>query len=488
MLGEVNDSGKPNIDPLAAKRIREKLGLPETVVSSLDSNGNEILHEEQLDDFQRLLKTTTENEFIRVASTIDLKSTDSQGMTIGHHAARLGYAKAYMDYRNNYPNPKKERHIEPSSFEDHRGNTPLDLAVLNDHLDVVKEILNAGKGWVKFNVFYWLKNEPPKIETLKTILKSPVSKDYESLFRKALNWAASTEGNNDFIDWLFDNWPNISRPDYSCSDREIPDDRKHPLNAAIQAKNNSAVEKLFARGLGNDNFGVKRPIEVAISSFNDEGLRTLIQRKMINTNVSPLYLAFTANNYQGFRILVEEAGCDINSIHVFSNVGGYLNKAIRDGNEFWVEFLIGLKANPHNPNESGTTPLGTLCSTLVNDYKRHNFIKMFAKAGVDISGPAYIDKKTGGELTVAKKLVDVDDIQGLVLLKELGVDLNKLDFRRENPLHTAVRSKKFHAFKKLIELGVDLNVKNKEGDTPLDLIKNISEYDAYRDYLRSLVG
>jgi hypothetical protein len=146
-----SNDANPRVDPLTARRIRAALGLPEPATpESTDPAVLASLHEANLDDFQRLLRTTNEDQFIAVARNIDPLSSDPQGLTIGHHAARLGYVKALAAYIDAYPKPRSttdKSYVESFSIVDVNHRTSLEHAVEANNFGVINFIMSKAKGY-----------------------------------------------------------------------------------------------------------------------------------------------------------------------------------------------------------------------------------------------------------------------------------------------------------------------------------------------------
>jgi ankyrin repeat protein len=496
MVESIPSNGGPSIDPLTARRIRAALGLPEPATPEpADPAVLASLHEAGLDDFQRLLRTTNEDEFIAVARTIDPQSSDSQSLTIGHHAARLGYTRALREYMGAYPNPKNtsdKSYINPLNIPDERGHTPLNHATAANKLNAVNFILPYCDDNYNFHeaIYQCFNPQPTKVDVLKAILsrksRQPTNCD---LFDSALNQAAATPDANSLIEWLV---ANYSHPGFMTFERG------HPINSAIQAGANSNLKKLI------DLLIVQRrkdyinpsPIGVAISSHNHEALVILLENnvhKMLSTPFAedPIYLAVQARNPDAIKSLVNKGGCSVN--HGINRLMplSHAIKSYRSGDSETLKALLLVGADPNIPDQDGYTAMKYISD--LPPYHRKEILKTFVESGRKLNtNPLAIIRNKSRRPFIEYLLINDSshslDIELLTLLKQLGVDLNQpsLNERGETVAHMAVRLKRLESFKALVQAGVSLNT-YANGKTPLDLITPDSSYDGFRDYLRSLI-
>lgn len=78
-------------------------------------------------------------------------------------------------------------------------------------------------------------------------------------------------------------------------------------------------------------------------------------------------------------------------------------------------------------------------------------------------------------IIAAMRAASANDVQGLKLLTEKGVNLTKCDYDRRSPLHMASSNNSYDAVVYLLSMKVIVNAKDRWGATPLNQGQNYPE-------------
>jgi len=420
--------------------------------------------------FQRLRFSPNEQEFIRHMRYISPGDRDENEMSVAHIAAELGYANAFVEFLTQLPESTLEIACRQLNSD---GHSPTDIAIRNNDVNFVMNAISKRLpiDWKKA-VESCFSDSNINREILCLILNytAPTPENYlvwayQHVYRRALNLAASSIGSKDLIEWIVDKWKKSHpRPDVDCY--VVNEQQRHPVNAAIAARNHDGLEMLIELGLHLEDLGHPKHLDVAISYSNHEAISLLLSAGARKAHVHPLYSAFLARDWRAFEILVAEGHFSVDERNV-TDEGGYLHVAVLEKLPEFARVLLSLGANPYRPakNNLGRTPLGCIASRSLGTRERREFLHLFHDAGVCVTGPAYIAGKKECTMSTAELLlVHDDDAETLAHLNELGGDLHQLNFRRESLLYTAVRNDRFASFKMLIEKGVELTIRNTKGE------------------------
>ncbi len=135
-----------------------------------------------------------------------------------------------------------------------------------------------------------------------------------------------------------------------------------------------------------------------------------------------------------------------------------LHEAARGGNVDVVELLIARGAEINAKNKAGSTPLHW--AILIGKAHKKEIADVLLNAGAD---PLIEDG--AGETSIEIALMEDDSSLAELLVK--AIDLNKLNYSGDTPLHYAVRRHNLKMIEILVAHGADVDKQDADGDTPL---------------------
>lgn len=150
-------------------------------------------------------------------------------------------------------------------------------------------------------------------------------------------------------------------------------------------------------------------------------------------------------------------------------------------------FITQIEANPTEANQlelikdswfSTHDNAYTLDHRLIRAAKNGsiNDIKVFKALGANVEAKS-IGKVFSSRKTALQKAIKHHQYDAIVMLKQLGVDINAKDDHSGNtPLMMAAQAGDLKAIEVLIECGADLHAKNKNGINALELAKDTATY------------
>ena len=253
------------------------------------------------------------------------------------------------------------------------------------------------------------------------------------------------------------------------ADLNLKENRGHtPLAVAVIDNRPEAVQVLLAAGANpniadNDGFG---PLYHAVIGKKNDIARTLAKNsargEQLNIRLGEkgyglAHHAAGKGNVSRLTLLAE-LGADLN----LQENRGYTPLAVAaiDGHHETVLFLLNAGADPNLAAADGATPLYYAVESGLADGAQ---MLMAAGAGAEQLNIRLGEKGYG----LAHHAAGKDDVPRLLLLAELGADLNLREDRGYTPLAVAVIDDKPESIQFLLEAGVDPNVPDNGGATPL---------------------
>ena len=328
--------------------------------------------------------------------------------------------------------------------------TPLAVAALEDHSEIVKAFLDAGadvdKGGSSGYSPLLIASMAGKAQRVKVLISgganvnlTPEKED------TALNYAIWND-TSDIVRYLLDAGADAEQKDLSGESPlqnalsmgnpdivkllENSDDKVPALHRAALKGDLEGMKRLIAEGAGiNDKDEFERtPIEYALAAGQSDTTKFLLDQGVdINLKTHTLgrpilHQAARAGMLDIVQILIEK-GADLDTVS--RNGGTVLHNAIWGGHKEIAELLISKGVKLDSKDRAGCTPL---------------FIA-----------------------------ADVGNIDIVELLIAQGADVNARNRTGSTPLLHAVSQGKLSSVEKLISGGADVNVKNNRGQTPLDI-------------------
>ncbi|KAB0793720.1 hypothetical protein PPYR_13340 [Photinus pyralis] len=341
-------------------------------------------------------------------------SVASQGNSVLHRAASNGEVHQVTDILDKY-----------ISSRNSAGRSPLDLAVIGGHLNVVVALLSRG---------------------------APVnSMDNEG--NTALHHAVE-RGDVDIISAL------LSK-DADTTIRNKEDET--PLNIEIQRENVNVVELLLNGGASvnlADRNG-NTPLHQAVQ-LGADAIVAAILKKAPNTSLknkdgqTPLDMAVLSGNLNVVKLLLNAgASPDIPNEYGFNA----LHIAAWQGTDAIVAAILEKNPNTSLKHKADQTPLD------VAVMRQHlNVVKLLLNAG---ASPDIPNKDHGGSALHVAVWLGADAIVAAILEKAPNTSLrNKADL---TPLDTAVLRGHLFAVKLLLNAGASSDIPNKDGNNALHI-------------------
>lgn len=163
--------------------------------------------------------------------------------------------------------------------------------------------------------------------------------------------------------------------------------------------------------------------------------------------------------------LIEILDLDCGGVNEKDNRGStpLYHACFRDNSIEYIKILLEAGADVTIKNECGVMPIHTLC-------RGDNIegIKIFLNAGVSIN-----ETDDSGNTPLHNACYSADHPDCIRFLLENGANINIKNhdsLRNNTPLHIACFVDNLEGIKILLEFGVDVNVKNINGSTPLHIL------------------
>lgn len=318
--------------------------------------------------------------------------------------------------------------------------TPLHVAVIEEQVEVVADLINQG-----FDINAQDKN-----------LISP------------LHFAVETR-NLKILKLLLDAGANVHA---RIADNKKTKDSNTPLHKAIKS-NNVQILKLFLNAIGVNSVDDYKftPLHLAARWGNSNTLKFLLDAKAdVNAkNVkgyTPIYMAIKSENVNVLKLLLE-AGAEVN----VSNIDWCtpLHKAMKTNKSDIIKLLIDsgtcIDAESY---KKGYNPLHYAIISNC-DIK---ILQMIIDAGAVVNTKA-MDGNT--PLHLAVKQSDNSGCANYVkFLINCGADVNLKNYDQCSPLHLAAENKATNAMEELIRAGGSMNDLNENKETPSMIIFKMS--------------
>lgn len=326
---------------------------------------------------------------------------------------------------------------------DREGRTPLWIALLKNHFDIIKYLLCN----YRVNPHFKFKGESPvgyairerMIEVVKLLIDRGAHLNGKDIDKKTLLHHSVSKSSPELVQLLIDKGADMS---------------------AIDNKGYTAFHyAIFHSDLSIIEVFIKNKMPIDSRVFNS------------SSGYTPLQIAFKEGNYEVAKCLLKH-GADINARDPHSHYarirgGTLLHWACRNYNgEQEVKFLIENGADINAEADDGRTPLCLLikhCGTI-------EMIKFFIDNG------AKLDTDRGG--TPLYWALNMRYYNVARFLIENGLDVNKpIDRfydeyeRRSTPLHIA---DDLSVVETLINRGANVNALEKDGSSPLHNVRSLS--------------
>ncbi|XP_063877858.1 serine/threonine-protein phosphatase 6 regulatory ankyrin repeat subunit B-like [Scylla paramamosain] len=390
-------------------------------------------------------------------STANINAPDNIKRTALHIAAQQG-KEEFVDLLLN--------HRAKCNIQDSQGNTPLHLAIKNDHCSCSKRILEWNN--VNINIVN---------EEMETPLHIAVSKDYKNIVEKCLEKSTVDSGaqNKKNIETALYN--DVSK-DYkeivekllekstANIDAQNKESKDTALHIAIRMKKDDLVDLLlrYNANCNAQNSKGSTPLHLAIKHI-PQRVERILQCKNLQTDLvsedynTPLYLAVKKNNMVIVKKLLDMGTANIDAQDKKAKQTA-LHVAANCGKEEIVEVLLNHNANCNIQDSQGNTPLHLAiikghhsCSEKILGGNTANIHLV----NENQDSPLHLAVKVG-HVTIADKLLDME------------LDYNAVDSLGNTALHLLAEGGYLDCCKKLLQKDVvNLNAKNDTGDTPLHL-------------------
>ncbi|KAI5849160.1 ankyrin repeat-containing domain protein [Tricharina praecox] len=351
------------------------------------------------------------------------------------------------------------------STRDRDGRTPLHLAVLKGHKELVKMFLEWGadpnaKDSSQGTAIHFAAHYDRHEMIGLLVDKGALLKHHANLSASDDKWSAlafaCSFGHVEAVKFLLEQGIEVDSRDLM---------RDTPLHNAASGGHDSVIRLLLEKGaeIQAGNNGLETPLHMACLHAKEVSTVRILLEHGADPNAhslgtqctTPLHIAAQNDSTEIVRLLLEK-GADPNAK---TEMIGW--DALRLAQSVEVcEILIVAGADVKAISNSGFTQLAQSAGNLGKT-------KLLADHGVDFTRTGGPGNK--GPISWA---VAANDFYMARLAIEAGDDINRKDTETGGtPLHAAVQRKLFGMIKFLIKNGADKNVKNDNGETPWDLIR-----------------
>ncbi|VDH97588.1 Hypothetical predicted protein, partial [Mytilus galloprovincialis] len=422
----------------------------------------------------------------RYRNTISLK-TKSDDLTVLHVVSSLGYEEyvSYFidfDYRMVYK-------------QDLQGNTPLHLATLNGHLDIVKSLSKQGRNVHILNkdevspFFYACeKNNISVVRYLTNFIGDlvKINEKYTTKEHKSVLHIACLNGFTQIVQILLDHHANVDIQDtngltplhITCMNGQVDSaslliisranvnafDRlqRTPVYYACTGKYKDIVELLieYKADINRSTSTGHTPLHAACDEESIETVKILLKNH-VNVNMKektgeiPLHIACRRGNEHTVKLLIDN-GAVVNSRTIDECTP--LIEACCNGHTKVTNILLNNNANYQQKTKKGWTALLFSCAKGYND-----IVKMLLNLEVDVNIP---NKDGTTPLMLACRGNHTDVVESLLLS---NADVNQCNKVKSSPLEYTCYAGNIDIVNLLLELGARTNLANINGLTPLHI-------------------
>lgn len=349
-----------------------------------------------------------------------------------------------------------------ASHKDAKGRTPLHTAALYDQGSVTDVLLKNG---INGNVLDKTKQSAVHLAASKghanfiqTLVFSTIDPDVGDKFgNTALHYSAA-EGDLTVLIAVM-----LLSPDLDAQNL----DGETPLHTATKAKNVDIVQELLKNGSDQTilNKDGKPPRDIVGSTKRSiSTAEEMITGLLLENAVSGLLQATREGDATGVQRWLA-FGVDVD--YALSNGTTALHVATQNGDVDMLNIILNSGANASIPDKRGWTILHYAAHFGRNEILR-------AVAGEDLAVLAKDqDGRTALHLAPASDLANVETI---VLLLDIGGDVNARDHTGRSPLHVAASNARLKMVRILVEAGCDIKLLDDKKNQPIDLLpSNIDE-------------
>ncbi|KAL4911910.1 ankyrin repeat-containing domain protein [Aspergillus aurantiobrunneus] len=347
----------------------------------------------------------------------------------------------------------------------HRGATPLYLAVVERHIKVVERLVEAGADVniattlgefaLQKSVYKW------DIEITRLLLKAGANVNQRDQHGQTAFHSAMNCNDLSLVQLLVDSGADISVADSAG---------ETPLFFAASFGKLHLVNYLLSLGAHNkaEKTGVRIPLYIATRRQHIHLFQPLVDAGFLVNSTDDFTPLMYASNYNDLPAMREfiRLGADVNYVnrHGKSVVDVTLTTPGVDA----LSILLDAGADISTPKADGTSVL--------HQYGiREDNIQFLIENGADIHavGP---DNRT--PLHVAVESDDqYDEYQRILPLLKAGISTEARDSKGDTALHIAVRANSY-VTRLLLQGGADVNARNADGATPLHIAANYQRNDA----------
>ncbi len=355
------------------------------------------------------------------------------------------------------------------------GNTPLDIAVHYERLNIIMLLIDSGAKIDSNMLFYAVEKGNKNIIT--SLISHGANVNVQNNAKETPLHTAiyQSQGNEYIVTLLLLNGADVNVPDNAG---------KTPIDIAIGHSNERIVQLLIQNGTKISNKsdllyqvtdkGYKNVVETLISSHVDlnfkyeynagDTLLHLVAKKGYK-DIARLFIANGAdlnakNEYGNTPLDIAVHYGHLNIIMLLIDSGAEINSnvlfyAFNQGNQDMIESLILHNANINIQNNAGETPL----HIAVNQGDKH-IIQSLVSHGASV----------GNRIDLLHQVIDRghENIAEL-LIKAANPNIKYSNDMGNTLLHLAAEKNYQGITRLLIEKGVNVNAKNKYGQSPLDL-------------------
>uniref|UniRef100_A0ABD2X5A0 Uncharacterized protein n=1 Tax=Trichogramma kaykai TaxID=54128 RepID=A0ABD2X5A0_9HYME len=442
------------------------------------------------------------SDLFKIYSSYHVSYTDKLGFTHFHAACMSGYKNVVEEFITLGHNL--------NCFEHVRGNSPLHLALMFEHYNLVDLLLRSGAN----------PNLPNKEGSTP------------------LHFIALRKIDDDLAKKFFETCDDIEQS-VQVDARDVFGDT--PLHLALIAGLKNLTKLLLERDANPNiaNVGGLTPLHVICQRDNDDDELAQIffqinemKSQFVHLNAldkvgnTPLHLAIRFGNLKLFELLLRryadpnianKEGCtllhiiceeevDDNSFELLfkisddirqklhidaqNNAGNTpLHLAVKNKNYITVEFLLRRDANPNLANAEGLTPMHIICETDCD----HELAEMIFEISNNKYQPVHVnDQDLNGNTPLHVAAYFRQPLVTEILLRK-GANPNMVNYDECTPLHLICKNqnidvdlvKTFIEISKEIQQTVQLDIGDKIGDTPLHLAVKYKNLEVVELLLRN---